>query len=201
MRTSWRKLARLDILGLENVPDTGPFLLVSNHQSDLDPPLIHSVISRPVHAVAKSNLFTVPGLRWLIRHLHTIPVRRYQVDPQAVRSALRLLREGKAVAIYLEGERSWDGHLQPYRPGTIRLALKAGVPIIPVAIHGSYHASPRWDSRIRPVTVTIRFMPPLHFPTLDRRSDRERALPAAAARIMADLASAIADLSRSELNR
>jgi 1-acyl-sn-glycerol-3-phosphate acyltransferase len=191
VRTAWRQRGRIDVHGLHNIPDNGPFLLVCNHQSDLDPPLIHSVIRRPVHAVAKSALFAGPGLTWIQRQLCTIPVRRFQVDPQAVRTTLRYLAEGRGVAIYVEGERSWNGRLQPYRPGTIRLALKAGVPVIPAAIHGSYEASPRWDSRIRSGPVTIRFLQPITFPRLDRRIDRERALPAAADLIMSRIAAAL----------
>jgi 1-acyl-sn-glycerol-3-phosphate acyltransferase len=191
MRTLWRRFGRFDIRGFTNVPTQGPFMLVCNHQSDLDPALIQSIIPRPIYAVAKSGLFTVPGLGWVIRRLHSIPVRRYQVDPQSVRTALRRLRAGNGVAIYIEGERSWTGQLQDYRPGTIRMALKAGVPIIPVAISGAYQASPRWDSRIRPGLVTIQFLAPIHFARFDNRADREAAVPDAARIIMGRLGSAL----------
>lgn len=192
MRKAWERFGEFDIRGTERVPASGPFLLVCNHQSDLDPPLIQSIIPRPVYAVAKSGLFTAAGLGWLVRRLHCIPVRRYQVDPQSVRTALRKLEQGTGVAIYIEGERCWDGRLQDYRPGTIRLALKAGVPVIPVAISGTYDASPRWDSRIRPGPVTIRFLEPIHFRQLDRRSDRDAALESTADLIMRRLAEALA---------
>ena len=195
VRNAWRRFGRFEIHGFENIPDRGPFLLVCNHQSDLDPALIQSIIPRPVYAVAKSGLFSAPVIGWVLRRLHSIPVRRYQVDPQSVRTALRLLHRGRGVAIYIEGERSWDGHLQDYRPGTIRLALKAGVPLIPVAITGTYDASPRWDSRITPGPVTIQFLQPLHFPKLDRRADREHELSTAATIIMSRLAEALAEAS------
>jgi 1-acyl-sn-glycerol-3-phosphate acyltransferase len=193
VRNAWRRFGRFEIHGFENIPERGPFLLVCNHQSDLDPALIQSIIPRPVYAVAKSGLFSAPGLGWIVRRLHCIPTRRYQVDPQSVRTALRLISRGRGVAIYIEGERSWDGQLQDYRPGTIRLALKAGVPVIPVAITGTYDASPRWDSRIRPGPVTIQFLPPLLFPKLDHRLDRERELSTAAAIIMRRLAQALGE--------
>ena len=196
MRTVWKIFGRFDIRGFANIPATGPFLLVCNHQSDLDPPLIQSIIPRPIYAVAKSGLFTAPVLGWLMRRLHSIPVRRYQVDPQSVRTALRRLRAGNGVAIYIEGERSWDGRLQDYRPGTIRLALKANVPIIPVAISGTYEASPRWDTRIRPGTVVIQFLEPIHFAQFNRRADREAALRDAAAVIMSRLEIALANAAR-----
>jgi 1-acyl-sn-glycerol-3-phosphate acyltransferase len=195
VRTAWRRFGRFEIHGFENIPVRGPFLLVCNHQSDLDPALIQSIIPRPVYAVAKSGLFSAPVIGWVLRRLHCIPVRRYQVDPQSVRTALRLISRGRGVAIYIEGERSWDGRLQDYRSGTIRLALRAGVPVIPVAITGTYDASPRWDTRIRPGPVTIQFLQPLLFPKLDRRFDRERELSTVAAIIMTRLADALGEAS------
>lgn len=185
--TFWRALATLDTAGVENIPATGPFLLISNHQSNLDPILIQAVCPRRVHAMAKSSQFAVPVIASLMKRLHAFPVRRYQADPQAVRTALRRLAEDEAVAIYVEGERTWDGNLQPPRPGTIRLALKAGVPIVPATISGSYDAWPRWDSRIQRRPVTITFGPPFRLPHLERKADREAALPSAAATIMAAL--------------
>lgn len=183
-RTFWRSFSRLDVAGVENVPPTGPFLVISNHQSNLDPILIQAVCPRRVHAMAKSSQFAVPVIARLMKRLHSFPVRRYQTDPQAVRIVLRRLTEGEGVAIYIEGERTWDGKLQPPRLGTIRLALKAGVPIVPTTITGSYDAWPRWDSRVqfRPIAVT--FGPTIHLPHLHQKADREAALPSAAATIM-----------------
>jgi 1-acyl-sn-glycerol-3-phosphate acyltransferase len=182
------------VAGLDNIPERGPFLLVCNHQSELDPILIQSVIGRPVHTIAKSTLFGVPFVGWLLRRIYAFPVRRYQVDPQAVRVALRRLSQNCGVAIYIEGERSWDGELQEPRPGTIRLALKAGVPVIPCVIQGSYEASPRWDGRIRPGRVSIAVLPPIAFPRLDGRRNREPALQDAQRTIMNALAGEIGRL-------
>lgn len=183
-RTFWRSFSRLDVAGLDNVPPTGPFLLISNHQSNLDPILIQAVCPRRVHTMAKSTQFTVPVIAGLMKRLHSFPVRRYQTDPQAVRIVLRRLAQGEGVAIYVEGERTWDGKLQPPRLGTIRLALKAGVPIVPTTITGSYDAWPRWDSRIQLRPIAITFGPAIHLPHLHRKADREAALPAAATTIM-----------------
>jgi 1-acyl-sn-glycerol-3-phosphate acyltransferase len=184
---AWRLYASLDVRGTEHVPHTGPFLLICNHQSNLDPILIQSVAPRPVHAMAKSTQFAVPVFGRIMRYLWSFPVRRHQVDPLAVRLSLRYLREGYGVCIYVEGERSWDGRLQKPRRGTLRLALKAGVPVIPCVITGSYEAWPRWDRRIRRHHVRITFGPPIPLPHLDRRADREPFLDEAAARIMAAL--------------
>jgi 1-acyl-sn-glycerol-3-phosphate acyltransferase len=187
-RGIWKLFSRLDVAGLENVPRTGPFLLICNHQSNLDPILIQAVCPRAVHAMAKSSQFAVPGISAVMRRLLSFPVRRYQTDPQAVRLVLRRLREGQGVAIYIEGERSWDGRLQPARLGTIRLILKAGVPVIPCTVAGSYEAWPRWHTGIRPHPVRITFGAPLTFPKLDRKADREPLVPATANTVMTTLA-------------
>jgi len=176
--------ARLEVRGREHVPTRGPFLLLCNHQSNLDPILIQGVTPRPVHAMAKSTQFAVPIAGRIIQTLLSFPVRRYQVDPQAVRMSLRFLRQGRGVCIYAEGERSWDGRLQKPRRGTIRLALKAGVPVIPCVITGSYDAWPRWDHRIRRHPVRITFGPPIPLPHLDRRADREAFLHEATERVV-----------------
>ncbi|HEX7118734.1 MAG TPA: lysophospholipid acyltransferase family protein [Longimicrobiales bacterium] len=187
VRTLWPLVGRLDVRGLDNVPSTGSFLLIGNHQSILDPILIQAVCPRPVHTMAKSTQFTSPLFAWLMPRILSFPVRRYETDPQAVRYALARLREGEPVGIYVEGERSWDGRLQPPRLGAIRLILKAGVPVVPVTIQGAYEVWPRWHRSIRRETIRIEFRPPLSFPKLDRRAEREAALREAAARIMAAL--------------
>jgi 1-acyl-sn-glycerol-3-phosphate acyltransferase len=170
------------------VPAEGPCLIVANHQSILDPILIQSFCPRPLHTMTKSTQFGVPVFGWLVReHLLGFPVRRYQIDPQAVRVALRRLAQGRAVGVYVEGERSWDGQLQSPRLGTLRLLLKAGVPVIPCAISGSYDVWPRWGGGIRRAPVRIAFGAPVPLPRLDDRRARERALDATGAAIMGAL--------------
>lgn len=186
-RTIWRSLGRLEVHGLDNIPPAGPFLLFANHQSVLDPIMIQAVCPRPIHAMAKSTQFTAPGLGWLMRRLKAFPVRRYQIDPHAVRIALRRLDAGEAVGIYVEGERSWDARLQEPRRGTIRLALHAGVPIVPCTITGSYAAWPRWHRGLRLETIRIDFGPPFALPTLRTRAERDAYLPEAARLIMTTL--------------
>lgn len=175
--TLWPLVGRLDVQGLENVPEHGPFILVANHQSILDPILIQAVCPRPLHTMAKSTQFAAPFLGWLMaRHLHAYPARRYDVDPQAVRIALRRLHQGHGVGIYPEGERSWDGRLQPLRLGAVRLILKAGVPVVPTTIQGSHDVWPRWGG-LRRSDIRIQFMRPIRFPATHGRAERERLLP------------------------
>jgi 1-acyl-sn-glycerol-3-phosphate acyltransferase len=187
-RVLWKSYGTIDVAGTEHVPASGPFLLICNHQSNLDPILIQAFAPRPMHAMAKSTQFAAPLVGFIMQRLLSFPVRRYQVDPQAVRMTLRYLDQGLGVCIYVEGERSWDGRLQKPRRGTLRLALRAGVPVIPCGIRGSYDAWPRWDSRIQPRHITITFGPPIPLPHLTRREDREAFLDEAGDRIMTALA-------------
>ncbi|HSH45804.1 MAG TPA: lysophospholipid acyltransferase family protein [Longimicrobiales bacterium] len=193
-RTLWPLVGGLQVDGLENIPEEGPFLLLANHQSYLDPILIQAVIPRVVYAMAKSTQFSDPWTGGLLKRLKSFPARRFEVDPQSVRIALRKLQEGEGVAIYVEGERSWDGRLQEPRRGTLRVILKAGVPVIPCGISGAYDVWPRWDSRLRRGNVRIRFGQPMAFPQLDDRAERDALLPETRDRIM----STIADLADSQ---
>ncbi len=169
-------VARVRARGRANIPGKGPFILLSNHQSILDPIFIQAHCPREVHSMTKSTQFAQPFFRWVIPRLHGFPTRRYKVDPQAVRISLRLLAQGHGVGIYPEGERSWDGALQPLRRGAIRLALKAGVPVIPCGISGSYGVLPRWSRRPRRGRVTIHFGEPIVFGRHDHKAEREAVL-------------------------
>ena len=186
-RTVWRLYGGLDVRGLENVPREGAFLMLSNHQSFLDPILVQAVCPRILHSMAKSTQFGSTLFRRLLTQLYAFPVRRFETDPQAVRQVLRRLASGNGVVIYIEGERSWDGRLQPLRIGTVRLALKAGVPIIPVRIDGAYDAWPRWDRKIKRSKIRIEFRPPMHLPKADTKEERERLVADATDRISAAL--------------
>jgi 1-acyl-sn-glycerol-3-phosphate acyltransferase len=186
-RWIWPAFGGFDVQGREHIPDDGPFLLISNHQSVLDPFFIQTWIPRPVHPMAKSTQFASPIFSAVMKRCYAFPVRRFQVDPQAVRTTLRRLAAGYPVHIYMEGERSWDGLLRPPRPGTVRLALKAGVPILPCAVDGAYDVWPRWDRRFRRGRVRVAFGKPFVLPRIDDRAGREAALPEASARITTEI--------------
>lgn len=177
-------LARPEVTGLSHIPAKGPFFLIPNHLSVLDPLLVQGFCPRQVHALTKSTQFSSGRFfRWLLPRIWAIPTRRYRVDPQVVRTVLRALERGDGVCIYPEGERSWDGTLQPFRRGTVRLLLKAGVPVVPCGISGSFEVWPRWSGRPRRGRVFVRFGEPIHFRVHDTRAQRERALDTATQRI------------------
>ena len=173
------RIVRARFEGLKHLPRHGPCILVPNHQSVLDPLLLQGSLPRAVHSMTKSTQFGRGFFRWILPRVHAFPVRRYRVDAQSVRVLLRRLEEGNVVCVYPEGERSWDGRLQPFRRGMLRVILRAGVPVIPVGIDGTYHAWPRWASRPRRGSlVHVRLGEPMQLGEhLDRQS-REAAIPA-----------------------
>ncbi len=176
-------VARVEVLGRENVPREGPFILVANHQGILDPLVVQALCPRPLHTLTKSTQFSGKIMRWILPRVNAIPTRRYRIDPQVVRTALRVLSRGGAVGVYPEGERSWDGALQPFRRGTMRVILKAGVPVIPCGVAGTYDVWPRWSRTLRRQRVRVEFGEALAWPAMDRREERERALGEATLRL------------------
>lgn len=173
------RIVHTEFEGLERLPRHGPCILVPNHLSILDPLILQGTIPRPVYSMTKSTQFRHGFFRWILPRLNAFPVRRYRVDPQSVRVLLRRLQEGRIVCVYPEGERSWDGRLQSFRRGTLRVILRAGVPVIPVGIRGTYDAWPRWASRPRRgFSARVRFGKPLRFGVYKDRLSRDAALPA-----------------------
>lgn len=177
-----RVLFRIRFRGVEHVPRSGPVVIVPNHVSYMDPVLVTIPIHRLLHYMTLERFFRVAVLAPLIRWGRAFPVREDEVDRQAVRTALRLLRAGEPVVIFPEGGRSPDGRLQPFRPGAFRLALAAEAPIVPVTIVGAFEAWPIHHRLPRPGLVTITYHPPLTRKDLPAAADR-KVLP----ELMADL--------------
>ena len=154
---------RLSVVGADRVPREGRLLLASNHLSVLDPALIGSVMPRELDYMAKTELFRIPGFGALIRRLNAHPVDRSGSDSAALRLALRLLGDGRAVLVFPEGTRGVEGHLQPARPGAGMLAALSGAPVVPVYVQGSGRALPRGAVLPRPARVTVTFGAPIRF--------------------------------------
>jgi 1-acyl-sn-glycerol-3-phosphate acyltransferase len=154
---------RLSVAGADRVPRDGPLLLASNHVSVLDPPLIGSVCPRELDYMAKAELFRIPGLGGLIRRLNAHPVDRVGSDSAALRLALRLLGEGRALLVFPEGTRGAEGRFQAARAGAGMLAALSEAPVVPVYVQGTGRALPRGAVLPRPTRVTVTFGTPIRF--------------------------------------
>jgi 1-acyl-sn-glycerol-3-phosphate acyltransferase len=153
----------LRVRGAEHIPSSGPALIVSNHQSILDPPLIGGATRRQIYFLAKAELFRIPVFGPLIRALHARPVRREGSDPRALRTAALLLKEGKALLVFPEGTRSLDGRLGEGKPGVGMLAVTSGAPVVPAYVSGTLEALPKGAVWPRRSQVSVSFGPALHF--------------------------------------
>jgi 1-acyl-sn-glycerol-3-phosphate acyltransferase len=172
---------RLEGRGGEHVPRTGPVLLVSNHSSVLDPPLIGGACPRVLTFMAKAELFSIPLFGRLIAALNARPVNREGGDARALKDALRLLEAGRALLVFPEGTRGPEGTVREGKPGAGMLAALSGAPVVPVHISGTGRALPKGAAWPRPRKVIVRFGPPLRFGRAEGGQAREhyRAVTAA----------------------
>jgi len=147
--------------GVEHIPREGPVLFVANHASVLDPPLIGGASPRKVGFLAKAELFEIPVFGGLIRRLGAQPLRREGADAGALRTALRVLKNGGALLVFPEGTRGEEGVLRPAKAGAGMLAVLGAARVVPVYVSGSGRAWPRGRRFPRPARVTVTFGPPL----------------------------------------
>lgn len=146
---------RCRVYGQENVPLEGPLVVVSNHASDLDPPIVSVCMRRPLAFMAKEELFQVPFLKEFISLYGAYPVKRGSADRSAIRSALNSLAEGWAAGIFLQGTRTPDGRITEPKLGAALIAAKAKVPLLPVSVWGT-HAVERQGIIANSVPITVR---------------------------------------------
>lgn len=139
-----RTVYRLDVRGLENIPPKGGLLLVANHQSHLDPPLLGVALGqRNMASLARTGLFSNRLFGWLLRGLGAIPIKQDQGDTAAIRAAIAELKRGRVVLIFPEGSRSPDGAMHPFKRGTWLLLSRAECDVLPAAVEGAFDAWPR----------------------------------------------------------
>jgi 1-acyl-sn-glycerol-3-phosphate acyltransferase len=168
-----RLFFRLEVVRPDLVPATGPVLIVSNHVSLLDPPLVGGSAPRPLYFMAKEELFRVPLFGRLIRSLNARPVRRDGSDMRALKAALGQLEEGHALLVFPEGTRGEEGQpLREGKPGVGMLAVLSGAPVVPAYVSGSGAALPRGRTLPRPVRVRVTFGPPLTFKSMGKSAGK-----------------------------
>ena len=143
-RISWEFLRLIERLlfgmridGTEHVPRSGGVIIASNHVSYNDPPVVGSAVPRELHFLAKEELFRNPVFGALIRSYNAIPVRRATGDVAAMKKAVRLLKDGKAMIMFPEGTRSLSGKFLKPKPGVGMIASMAGVPVVPTYVRGT----------------------------------------------------------------
>ncbi|HSL92901.1 MAG TPA: lysophospholipid acyltransferase family protein [Candidatus Limnocylindrales bacterium] len=149
--------------GIENIDSRKPYVFMSNHVSHADSPALAAVIPHPLHWVFKKELSKIPVFGWVLLACGQIMVDRS--DPEkskaALREALSGLSGNNSVMIYPEGTRSRDGNLQPLKKGGFRMALEAGLPIVPVRVSGTREVVAAGTLRIRPGNVLVELFPPI----------------------------------------
>ena len=151
----------LKTYGCHHVPQRGGALLISNHQSVIDPVLLGVHLHRPISFIAKSELFENPKFTWLIRNLNAFALRRGQADVAAVKETLHRVKSGQVVTLFPEGTRTRDGSLGNIQPGIAMLVRRADAPIIPAVVDGAFRAWPKGSKLPRPTPVRVMFGAPL----------------------------------------
>ncbi len=159
--------------GQERIPLTGPLIVVANHQSNWDPPLIGCIPERRFAYLAKKTLFRYAPMRWFITSLHAIPINRDGMGLGGFKETLKRLKHDDAVLIFPEGQRSWDGEMMPLMPGFLGLVRRSKAVLQPVGIAGMHQAWARGTAIPKPGRVFIEYGEVIPREEIERLSDKE----------------------------
>lgn len=179
------------IYGAEKVPQEGPLIVVSNHASHFDPPIVSSCMRRPVAFMAKEELFQIPILKQAIYLYGAYPVNRLSADRSAIRSALNYLEQGWATGVFLQGTRTPDGKITEPKLGAAMIAAKAKAPILPVSLWGTEKILKKGSPVPQLVPVTVRIGEIIEPPSSGKREELEAVTQKCAA-----IVNALHDLGR-----
>jgi 1-acyl-sn-glycerol-3-phosphate acyltransferase len=146
---------RLKVEGLENIPQKTNFIIVANHNSFLDPPLIMAAVPRKIYCIALRDLYRILWIKWILAMTEALP------SGSVSEKAVNLLMRSKNVGLFPEGGVSRDGQLKEFRRGAALLALKTGRPIVPCAILGTYAALPFGQRIPKPVQIKLKIAKPV----------------------------------------
>jgi 1-acyl-sn-glycerol-3-phosphate acyltransferase len=176
----WITGVRVQTVGLDQFDHSRSYIFMTNHASNLDPPIQIPLIPKRSSVMVKKELFKVPILGRAMRMGSLVPVDRGNRDAgiDAVRSAKAVVEQGLNMTIYVEGKRSFDGKLLPFKKGPFYLAMECGVPVIPITIVGTHYAMPKARFAIKPGLVKVIFHPaidPKDFGSRDCLMEKVRA--------------------------
>jgi 1-acyl-sn-glycerol-3-phosphate acyltransferase len=171
---------RVETVGLNQIDISRTYVFMTNHVSNLDPPIQIPLIPRRTSVMVKKELFRTPILGRTMRMGSLIPVDRGNRDAgiEAVIAAKQVIQQGLNMIIYVEGKRSYDGKMLPFKKGPFYLAMECGVPIIPMTIVGTHEAMPKGRFSIKPGLVKVIFHPPIEpkdFGTREELMEKVRA--------------------------
>jgi 1-acyl-sn-glycerol-3-phosphate acyltransferase len=155
---------KVEVVGLDKLDWRRTYIFMCNHASNLDPPIVISVVPRRTSVLVKKELFRVPILGWAMRLANLVPVDRRNRESAiaSLRLAAEVLRSGVNMTIWPEGTRSPDGRLLPFKKGPFHLAKESGVPIVPITLVGTHEIWPKGEFAIHPGTATVLFHEPLN---------------------------------------
>ncbi|MGB3535013.1 MAG: lysophospholipid acyltransferase family protein [Microcoleaceae cyanobacterium] len=173
------------IYNTERVPQAGPLVVVSNHASDFDPPLLSNCVRRPVAFMAKEELFQVPVLKQAIELYGAYPIKRGSVDRSAMRAAIDTLDRGWATCVFLGGTRTPDGRIHQPKLGAAFIAAKAKAPLLPVCLWGTENIVQKGSYLPKPVPITVRIGEVIDPPNSSDRPELEALTERCAAEINA----------------
>lgn len=179
----------LTLDGIEHVPADRPVILACNHLSFIDSLVLPMNLSRPVYFLGKADYFDNWRTRWFFDGVGVVPVRREggTAGEASLHTGVEILRGGDIVGIYPEGTRSPDGRLYRGKTGPVRMALEAGVDIVPCAVIGTDKAQPTGKYTIRREPVTVRYGRPISLARYADRADDTFALRAATDEVMYEI--------------
>lgn len=176
------------IYGLKHIPKSGSVILVSNHISNYDPPVLGCSIERQVHFMAKEELFKNSIISKFLKGLGAFPIKRGSNDLKAFKAGLELLKEGKVMGVFPEGTRSKDGKMGKGLPGAALYALKTDATVIPVGIVSNY----KWFQ-----PILIRFGEPVSLEHFKKEKTSQELLNETIAHIMEQIQKQVDELKKS----
>jgi 1-acyl-sn-glycerol-3-phosphate acyltransferase len=176
---------RGEVIGTENFPADGPFLIASNHASHLDPPVVGCLVGRQMRFFGRKSLWNNRLLGWWLDQVESIPVERDSGDVGAIKRVLQALKDNRVVVLFPEGTRSPDGLLHKPKPGVGLMACKSGVPVVPCRIYGAFEAFSKGSALPRLGTpISVVFGPPIPARDYDDPAAGKARYELAAQRIM-----------------